>query len=74
MPGRIPDNVARAAKLANSMAARATEEAAEYRDQRDKLIIELREKDGWSFGRIANEVGVSRGLVAVICRPVRGQR
>lgn len=71
---RYPDNTARAAKLAHDMAARAAGEAVHYRKQRDDLIIELREKDGWSYGRIASEVGVSRGLVAMICRPVRGQR
>lgn len=74
MPDRYPENIARAAKLAHSMAARAAEEAKQYREQRDDLIIELRVKDGWSYGQIAEAVGVTRSFIALICRPVRGQR
>lgn len=43
--------------------------ASEYRGQRDRLIAKLHTDHGWTYGKLAKEIGLSRGMVAIICRP-----
>jgi DNA-directed RNA polymerase specialized sigma24 family protein len=63
-----PQEVAAAARRANERAAASEEEAVFCRSARDGMIQMLNRDHGWSYGKIANAVGVSRGLVAIICR------
>jgi DNA-directed RNA polymerase specialized sigma24 family protein len=62
---------ASAAKALNGQAADAERSAGELRLERDRLVLALRVEDEWSYGRIALAVGLSRGMVALICRPAR---
>lgn len=57
-----------AVRDAMSRAAAASDEADSARAERDRLVAELHTVDGWSYGSIAKATGLSRGLVAVICR------
>lgn len=66
-----PEEKAKAARSLNERAARAEDKAGELRAQRDDLVLNLRTEDGWSYGKIATSVGLSRGMVALICRPAR---
>lgn len=65
------EQVAHAARAVNAKASVAVADAEEYRGRRDRLMRQLNRDYGWSYGQIAKAVGVSRGLVAQICRPGR---
>jgi DNA-directed RNA polymerase specialized sigma24 family protein len=64
------DEKADAARSLNEQAASAESDITQLRLERDRLVMDLRSEDGWSYGRIAKHVGLSRGMVALICRPL----
>ena len=45
----------------------ADEEAAMYREQRDRLVQALR-AEGWSYSQLARVVGCSKSLIRLILR------
>lgn len=61
--------LARAREL-QRQADEAEQRAAQARAERDRLIRRLRAEDPgqWSYGRLAAALGVSRELIAIICR------
>ncbi len=61
--------LARAREL-QRQASEAEQRASQARTERDRLIRELRasDPDEWSYGRLAGALGVSRELIAAICR------
>lgn len=63
-----PEKTAAAARSAHERAAKAVYAADAMRGDRDTYIRILNTEHGWSYGKIANSVGVSKGLVAIICR------
>lgn len=64
------EQTAAAARDYNDRAAAAVGEAERLRSERDNLVMQLRADHGWSYGQIAKSVGLSRGMVAMICRPL----
>lgn len=47
----------------------STAEAARYREQRDRIVRQLRDSDPpWSYGKIAAAVGCSRELIVLILK------
>jgi DNA-directed RNA polymerase specialized sigma24 family protein len=68
----VPDPAQRvAARIRALMDAAGRHEAAagRARTERDAAVLALRVQHGWSLGRIARETGLTKGHVAVICRP-----
>lgn len=66
---RLSDD-AEAARLAHRASEVAAALAENLREERDRRILLLRQSDPllWSYAHIAAHLGVSKGLVAIICR------
>jgi len=67
------DARAQQAREHHEAAARALEEAARHREQRDALVRALRKEDPdrWSYKVLARTVGCSPELIAVILKQPR---
>ena len=67
--GTSDARAARAREL-HRKAAEADERAARLREERDRLIRQLREEDPkrWSYGALAAALGCSRELVALVLK------
>ncbi|MFC0647124.1 hypothetical protein [Cellulomonas phragmiteti] len=70
--GTSDPRAARAREL-HRKAVEADEVAARYRAERDRLVLQLRAEDTarWSYSAIADALGCSRELVALITRRSR---
>lgn len=70
--GTSDPRAARAREL-HRKAAQADEVAARYRRERDRLVLQLRAEDParWSYSAIAEALGCSRELVALVTRRSR---
>lgn len=70
--GTSDPRAARAREL-HRKAAEADEVAARYRRERDRLVHQLRAEDParWSYSAIADALGCSRELVALVARRSR---
>lgn len=70
--GTSDPRAARAREL-HRKAAEADEVAARYRQERDRLVLQLRAEDParWSYSAIAEALGCSRELVALVARRSR---
>lgn len=67
--GPSDPRAARAREL-HRKAADADRVAAQFRAERDRLILQLRAEDPvrWSYSAVAAALGCSRELVALVCR------
>lgn len=61
------DNRVALAREANRLALASESQARGHRVRRDAFVRRLHE-DGWSYSKIAREVGISKALTAVIIR------
>lgn len=70
--GTSDPRAARAREL-HRKAAEADEVAARYRQERDRLVLQLRAEDParWSYSAIADALGCSPELVALVVRRSR---
>lgn len=66
----MSDARAQQAREHHASAARAQDQAARHREQRDELVRALRRDDPgtWSYGALARAVGCSPELIAVIVK------
>lgn len=66
----VSDSRAARARELHAKAAEADQAAARYRAERDRLIHQLRDEDPsrWSYGALAEVLGCSRELVALVVK------
>ncbi len=66
----VADPAAARARELHRKAAEAEQLAAQYRAERDRLVLHLRAQDPqrWSYGALAAALGCSRELIALITR------
>lgn len=69
----MPDARAQQAREKHRLAQKMNELAAQHRDQRDRIIRQLRAEDPvrWTYRALATAVGCTPELVAAICNPPR---